>query len=295
MERRAAAAIATAGAAALSVAAWATLIEPRRLRVREVRVDVAGWPAELAELRVALVSDLHAGAPHVDEQRVARVVETVNRARPDVVALLGDYVDPEVVLGERVEPEAVAALLGGLEAPLGAFAVLGNHDWLEDGERVRHALREQMIEVLENDAVAVDLAGQVLWVVGLADAITRTPDVITPFALVPEGAPLIVLTHDPDLFPRLPERPLLALAGHTHGAQVNVPLVREHVTPSIYGDHYAGGLFRHDERVMYVSRGIGTSSFPVRLRATPEVVMLTVSGSAGDADRDLAVRSLHGA
>lgn len=293
MERRAAAAIATAGAAALSAAAWATLIEPRRLRVREVRVDVAGWPTELAELRVALVSDLHAGAPHVDEQRVARVVATVNRARPDVVALLGDYVDPEVVLGDRVEPEAVAALLGGLEAPLGAFAVLGNHDWLEDGERVRHALREQKIEVLENDAVAVDLAGQVLWVVGLADAITRTPDVITPFALVPEGAPLIVLTHDPDLFPRLPERPLLALAGHTHGGQVNLPLVREHVTPSIYGDRYAGGLFRRDERVMYVSRGIGTSSFPVRLRATPEVVMLTVSGSPDDADRDTAVRSLH--
>jgi uncharacterized protein len=134
--------------------------------------------------------------------------------------------------------------------------------------------------VLENDAVSVDLAGQVLWIVGLADAITRTPDVVTPFSLVPESAPLIVLTHDPDLFPKLPERPLLALAGHTHGAQVNVPIVRDHVTPSVYGDHYAGGFFQEGERVMYVSRGIGTSSYPIRFRAVPEVVMLTLAGSA---------------
>lgn len=293
MDRRATAAIATAGAA-LGAAAWATLVEPRRLKVREVRVDVPGWPDGLADLRVALVSDLHAGAPHVDERRVARIVDTVNRARPDVVALLGDYVDPEVALGERIEPEAVAERLGKLEAPLGVFAVLGNHDWLESGERVRHALREQMIEVLENDAVSVDLAGQMLWVVGLADAIMRTPDVTTPFSLVPESAPLIVLTHDPDVFPKLPERPLLALAGHTHGAQVNVPIVRDHVTPSLYGDHYAGGMFREGERVMYVSRGIGTSSYPIRFRAVPEVVMLTVSGS-GHADRHPAVSSLHGA
>ena len=277
MDRRAAAAIATAGTA---VAAWATLVEPRRLRVREVPVEVPGWPDALADLRVALVSDLHAGAPHVDERRVARVVQAVNNARPDVVALLGDYVDPDVALGDRVEPEDVAEQLGSLAAPLGVFAVLGNHDWLENGERVRHALREQRIEVLENDAASVDLAGEVLWVVGLADAITRTPDVTTPFSLVPQRAPLIVLTHNPDLFPKLPERPLLALAGHTHGGQVNLPLAREHVIPSVYGDRYAGGLFRRGERVMYVSRGIGTSWLPIRFAAAPEVVMLTVAGSA---------------
>ena len=277
MDRRAAAAIATAGTA---LAAWATLVEPRRLRVREVRVEVPGWPDALADLRVALVSDLHAGAPHVDERRVARVVEAVNNSKPDVVALLGDYVDPEVALGDRVEPEAVAEQLGSLAAPLGVFAVLGNHDWLEDGERIRHALREQRIEVLENDAASVDLAGEVLWVIGLADAITRTPDVSTPFSLVPQSAPLIVLTHNPDLFPELPERPLLALAGHTHGGQVNLPVARERVIPSIYGDRYAGGLFRRGERVMYVSRGIGTSWLPIRFAAAPEVVMLTVAGSA---------------
>jgi predicted MPP superfamily phosphohydrolase len=247
--------------------------------VRRVTVEVAGWPRALAGLKVALVADLHAGAPQVDERRIERVVAATNRARPDLVALLGDYVDPEVALGERVEPEAVAERLAELEAPLGTFAVLGNHDWLNDGERVRRALREHMIEVLENDAASVDLAGQVLWIVGLADASQRVPDVATPFSLVPAGGPLLVLSHSPDLFPLLPDRPSVTLAGHTHGAQVNLPLVRDRVTPSRHGAHFAGGLFRDGERVMYVSRGIGTSTLPVRFRAAPEVVLLTLAGS----------------
>jgi uncharacterized protein len=260
----------------MGLAAWTALVEPRRLRVREVGVRVRDWPAGLADLRIALVADLHAGAPHVDESRVESVVAAVNRVRPDLVALLGDYVDPTVALGERVEPEAVAERLGRLEAPLGRFAVLGNHDWLNDGERIRHALRANGIEVLENDATSVDYAGDVLWVVGLADAGQRIPDLDTPFGLVPESAPLVVLSHNPDLFPLLDDRPSLTLAGHTHGAQVNVPGLREHVTPSYHGERFAGGLFERGDRVMYVSRGIGTSTLPVRFRAVPEVVVVTV-------------------
>jgi uncharacterized protein len=273
------AALAGAGAAVLAGAAWTTLVEPRRLRLRRVAVDVPDWPAGLAGLKIALVSDLHAGAPTVDERRVERVVAATNRARPDLVALLGDYIDPEVALGESVEPEPVAERLGALEAPLGVFAVLGNHDWLNEGERVRRALREQRIDVLENDAASVDLAGQVLRIVGLADASERIPDVSTPFSLVPPGAPLLVLSHNPDLFPLLPERPSLTVAGHTHGGQVNLPLVRDRVTPSAHGARFAGGLFRDGPRVMYVSRGIGTSTLPVRFRAAPEVVLLTLAGS----------------
>jgi predicted MPP superfamily phosphohydrolase len=271
-----------AAAAAGGAALWTTVVEPRRLRVREVKVEVPRWPTALADLRIALVSDLHAGAPQVDEKRVAQVVKTVNAARPDLVALLGDYIDPDVALGQPVAAEAVARRLGELEAPLGSFAVLGNHDWHNDGERVRRALREQLIDVLENDAACLDLAGQVVWIVGLADASTREPDLATPFSMVPASAPLVVLTHDPDVFPDLPDRALLALAGHTHGAQVNLPAVRERVTPSRYGDRFAGGLAREGERVMYVSRGIGTSRFPIRFRAAPEIVMLTVcmAGSA---------------
>src|SRR3954453_16648731 len=102
VKRLAVAAAAAAGAATV----WTALIEPRRLRVREVDVEVPGWPDGLRDLRIALVADLHAGSPQVDEQRVGQIVDAANRARPDLVALLGGYIDPEVALGDPVEPEA---------------------------------------------------------------------------------------------------------------------------------------------------------------------------------------------
>ena len=241
MDRRATAAIA-AGAAALGAALWTTVVEPRRLRIRRVDVGVPGWPEGLAGLRVALIADLHAGAPHLDEARVSHVVDAVNAARPDVVALLGDYVDPDAALGETVSPEAVARRLGGLDAPLGTFAVLGNHDWLADGERVRRALREQLIDVLENDAASVDFAGEVLWLVGLADVTTRAPDVATPFSLVPESAPLIVLSHNPDLVRFLPERPMLMLAEHIPGAGTRALALRTRSAPELEMLKVAGSI-----------------------------------------------------
>src|SRR4051794_13267841 len=135
MERpgRAAAGAAAAGAVAAAVAWRALWQEPRSDRVRDIDLALAGWPPALDGLRVALLSDLHAGAPHVREPRIERLVATVDARRPDLVLLLGDYVDPTVALGTRVAPGAVAARLGALRAPLGVVAVLGNHDWADDG------------------------------------------------------------------------------------------------------------------------------------------------------------------
>jgi predicted MPP superfamily phosphohydrolase len=262
------------GAAALG--GWSLLVEPRLIRVRRLERRLDKWPQALDGLRVALVSDLHAGAPQVDEAKVGQVVAKVNAEQPDLIALLGDYVDPEVTLGEPVSPEAVGEQLARLRASLGAFAVLGNHDWRTDGERVRRALRGAGVSVLENDAASVERGGCVLWIVGLADATERVPDTDTSFAMVPDGAPLLVLTHDPDLFPRVPERAALTLAGHTHGGQVNLPLLKRKFIPSRFGDRYGGGAVEEGGRLMYVSRGIGTSNLPVRLGAPPEVVVVTL-------------------
>ena len=97
--------------------------------MRHLDVRLERWPKALDGLRVAVLSDLHSGAPHVDERRLARIVAKVNAQHPDLVALVGDYADPTVPLGEAIAPEAVAEELGALHAPLGVFAVLGNHDW----------------------------------------------------------------------------------------------------------------------------------------------------------------------
>src|SRR5205814_419542 len=192
----------------------------------------------------------------------------------DLVALVGDYADPTVPLGEPVAPESVAEELGELEAPLGVFAVLGNHDWYHYGERVPRALREAGLEVLENDAVAVEQNGEVLWIAGLADMRERDPDVSVALAMVPHGQALIALTHDPDMFPSLRERADIVLARHTHGGQVGLPLVRRRAAPTSRG--YTGGEVREAGGYMYVSRGVGTTGLPIRFAAPPEIAVLSL-------------------
>jgi uncharacterized protein len=277
MQRRAAATAAAAGLAAGAVAWRALWHEPRSGRVRDVALDLgAHWPAGLDGLRVALVSDLHTGAPHVGAARIARVVAAVNAQRPDLVLLLGDYIDPEVPFGSRVAPGAVAERLAALRAPLGVVAVLGNHDWLNDGPGVRAALRENGIPVLENDALR---AGD-LWIAGVEDTRFRAPDVERALRDVPDGAPVILLSHDPDQFPHVPDRVALTVSGHLHGGQVGVPLIRRPFIPSRFGERYARGHVVEDGRHLYVTAGFGTTGWPVRLLAPPEVVILRLTAGA---------------
>jgi predicted MPP superfamily phosphohydrolase len=264
------------GAAAAGTVAWALLVEPRRLVVRRHDLRPAGWPAALDGLRVALISDVHAGGLHVDGARVGRIVARVQRERPDLVLVLGDLVDDAAPLTdhEQAEPGPIADRIGRLRAPLGVVAVLGNHDWHTGGHRVARALRAAGVTVLENRAVRVGDGARELWLAGLADATERDPDVAGTLEGVPDGAPVVVLSHDPDVFPLIPARVALTVSGHTHGGQLAVPGLKRLWTPSQHGERYAGGHVVEDGRHLVVSRGIGTSSWPVRLGAPPELVVL---------------------
>lgn len=187
--------------ALLALAAWAGWFEPRRVVLRRRTVRLPHWPAELAGLRVAVLSDLHTGAPHVDERKVDRLVRRINGARPDLVVLLGDYVDPGSALAMPVAPAAVATRLARLRAPLGVVTVLGNHDWGHTGPHMGETLRAAGLTVLENDAVHLRDG---LWVAGLGDATERRADPATALAAVPKEAPVLLLSHDPDAFVRVP-------------------------------------------------------------------------------------------
>jgi hypothetical protein len=134
--RAIAAAAAGLAAGALSVAGYAALVEPRRLRVRRAVLALPHWPAALDGLRLVLLSDLHTGAPHMGLDRLEQVVDRANALGGDLVVLLGDHVDHTVTFGGAPDPRDVAARLGRLRAPLGVLAVLGNHDW-DDGRRGR--------------------------------------------------------------------------------------------------------------------------------------------------------------
>jgi len=259
-------------AAGAGLAAWAGWIEPRRLVVRDVELAVPNWPASLSGLRAGVMSDLHAGVPHAGLDKIARAVDALNARAPDIHLLLGDYLDSSQKLRRKLAPEAVAAQLARLRAPLGTVAVVGNHDWRSSGDRMWRALEAEGITVLEDHAVKV---GE-FWVAGLGDMRHRMPNVVHALRAVPVDEPVIVLSHDPDLFPRIPDRVALTLSGHTHGGQVAIPLIRRPLMPSHYGERYARGHIVEHDRHLLVTSGIGTSGLPIRFLAPPEVLNLTL-------------------
>jgi uncharacterized protein len=233
------------------------------------------WPSELSGLRLAVIADLHAGAPQVDEARIDAIVERVNREQVDLVALLGDYIDTNVALSEWIAPEKIAARLGRLESRFGTYAVLGNHDWAHAGARMGQSLRDAGITLLENVAVEVDG----FWIAGLGDLMKRTADLAGTLDQVPDGAPVLLFSHNPDVFPNVPPSVALTLSGHTHGAQIDLPILRDKLTPSRFGAHYTGGHIEEGGRHLYVSDGIGTSRLPIRFRAKPELPVLELRAS----------------
>jgi hypothetical protein len=264
---------AVAGVAAGGLATWAGWIEPRRLVVRDVELALPSWPQRLDGLRAGVMSDVHAGVPHMGLAQIARAVDALNDRAPDVQLLLGDHLDASQPWRRRIAPEVVAAQLARLEAPLGTLSVIGNHDWRNSGYRIWRALAAEGVTVLEDRAVELDNG---LWVAGLADMRHRRPDVAEALREVPPGAPVIVLTHDPDMFPEIPEHVALTLAGHTHAGQVAIPVLRRPMIPSHYGERYARRHVVEHGRHMLISSGLGTSGLPIRLLAPPEVVVVTL-------------------
>jgi predicted MPP superfamily phosphohydrolase len=218
--------------------------------------------------------------------QLRRVVERTNAEAPDVVLITGDFVigGPQdeggarggVAGGKFVEPELIAAELKNLRAPLGVHAVLGNHDWWFDGVRVTRALEGVGIKVLENQATRVEHGGRAFWLVGVADLWTRKPDVAGALHEVAAEDAVLLFTHNPDIFPGVPARVSLTIAGHTHGGQVNLPLVGRPVVPSRFGQRYAMGHVVEGGRHLYVGGGLGTSIIPIRFRVPPEIVILSL-------------------
>ncbi|MET0648449.1 MAG: metallophosphoesterase [Pyrinomonadaceae bacterium] len=272
------------------LAAWAFWLEPASTVVRRVGLAVPAWHAEHKGLKVALLTDLHVGAPHMSLERLRNVVGRVNEEAPDLVIITGDFVigGPQDEGGERggvaggtfVEPEPLAEELKALRAPLGVYAVLGNHDWWFDGERVTRALRGTGLKVLENEAVRIEHEGRGFWLGGVADLWTRRPDVEGTLRQVNTDDPVILFTHNPDIFPNVPARVTLTVAGHTHGGQVNLPLLGRPVVPSKFGQRYAFGHVVEGGRHLFVSGGVGTSIVPVRFRVPPEIVILKLEPGA---------------
>jgi predicted MPP superfamily phosphohydrolase len=272
-----------AGGAFAVKAFW---IEPRSLVVTRADIAVPQWPVEARPLRIAMLSDIQPAGPHVTAERVAEIVAETNALEPDLIVLLGDYVSLMRASTSYVPPKATAAVLTRVQAPLGLHAVLGNQDWWLDGRYIRRLLEEAGIAVYENDARPIEAGdGGRLWIAGLADLSSRRVDLAGTLAEVTDDAPVILLSHSPDVFADVPGRVALTLAGHTHGGQINLPYLGRLIVPSRFGQRYAYGHIIEGGRQMFVSSGIGNAILPARYGVPPEIVLLRV-GAPGSHARD---------
>lgn len=266
--------------AALAAGIDGFAIEPASIRVRPYALALKQAPAPLPGLKIAVISDLHAGAPFIDATKIARIVALSNAAQPDLVLLTGDVFVNDVIGGHPLDPAAAVAALGQLQARLGVYLVFGNHDHDADTGALRRLLAGSSIRFMDNAVQRIDTGHGSLWLLGLADFGSDTPDVAGTLAQVIDGAPVIAFTHNPDVFPLLPARVNLLVAGHTHGGQVCLPLLGRGRIPSMYGRKRFAAGHVVEQTDLFVSTGIGTSHIPVRFGVPPEISLLTLTQAA---------------
>jgi uncharacterized protein len=279
----------TGAAGALVLAPTATgfyagAIEPHSLVVTRYALSPPGWPLG-RKLSITVIADLHAGGPDMLLPHIRRVIDTANSLQSDLTLLLGDYTAWYRFKWDPVADDVWAAELARLSAPLGTWAILGNHDWWHHLAGVRNGLAQARIPLLENDAVLLGADGQRFWLAGIGDQIAfrlgggrfrGVDDLPRTLAKVRTDDPVLLMAHEPDIFPRVPARIVLTLAGHTHGGQIRVPFIWPAFVPSKFGARFAYGHIVENERHMIVSGGLGTSVVPARLGVPPEIVQVVL-------------------
>lgn len=264
----------------LNIYAW--FVEPNQLVVRRIEIVSEDWQG--APLTIAAISDTHVAGPHVDAARMGRIVQRVNALRPELVVLLGDYVNGRLHPAER-SPAENQEITGGiatfavLRARYGVVGVIGNHDVWYDRAIVQTEMENAGVATLWNRHIVIRRTGGApLVIAGLADFSTGDPDFAAALDGAPEDADTLVISHSPDPFVNMPRGPALMLAAHGHCGQVTIPFVGRPIVPLV-NDRFACGLVEENGRRMYVTGGIGTSMIPVRFLNPPEIVLITLRGA----------------
>ncbi len=261
----------------LTVTAGTTLfLKMLRNNCDVITVNHVELPAapDYPELRVALLSDLHVRPEQRALERLEEIVRRTNAEHPDLILLAGDFVAGHL---ERhaASPDEIARRLGALRAPLGVYAVLGNHDHWQRPERIAAALENAGITMLENRAALLvdNRTGTLFSLAGATDGHrNQNPDWndLLPYP----GLPVLLLTHTPDILATLPPGRIIAFAGHTHGGQIVLPLFGPPILPSKYGRRYASGTVQENGNTIFITTGLGTSLLPLRLNCPPEIALL---------------------
>lgn len=269
------------GAAAIGVPLYAAVISRHEISIERHTIRLNRLPEQFHGLRIAQISDLHY-AEYTEPFFIREVVDHVNRLKPDVVVLNGDYVtegffSPQHTMGFAYK---CVEILSKIECPL-RYAVLGNHDSTLAEPAVIDAFKVHHIPLLYNSYLPLERDGKRIWFAGTGDVVAERMDLnkaVPPSSRI-DGEPVILMVHEPDVLPRVANHNVdLMLSGHTHGGQVRFPFLPAltMMLPS-WGKIYVEGLFRLGPTQLYVNRGIGTVGLPFRFNCPPEIAEITLA------------------
>lgn len=248
--------------------------EASQIRLRRATVAIPHLPRAFSGKTIGVLTDLHHG-PFVGIRFIREAVKLANSLAPDAFALVGDFAHRAADTSEQLPP--CLETLAKLRAPLGVFAVPGNHDQEHEGAVFRRVIRTTSLINLTNRALKLTVSGEHLWLAGVDDLWFGQPDLEAALDGIPVNSAVVLLSHNPDLAEEQPdERIGLIVSGHTHGGQIYLPGLGAPKMPTRYGEKYRAGLVQGPASQVYVSRGLGESGIPVRLNCPPEINLLTL-------------------
>lgn len=233
-------------------------------------VSLPGWPVGQPPVRMLVIGDTHVGYPDMPLWRIRRIVAQANAVGADIIVMTGDYDGSKLFEGEHIPLHKAIEPLKDLRAPMGVWAVNGNHDevfWTP------HLFERWGSPTPLNNRWA-DVGPFLL--LGLGDPWKGDFHPVEAYGGLPPSRPVVAVVHQPDMIDQLTGRADLVLSGHTHGAQVHIPHVPPPMEYSVHGELFRRGLIDWRGRKLLVTSGIGTSELPLRFRVAPEMVLVTL-------------------
>jgi predicted MPP superfamily phosphohydrolase len=262
-------------AAPVVVTGYGVFVQRLRIRMREQTIAIPGLAESLDGLRIVQLTDIHLG-PFLSEQELARAVAMANETNAHIALVTGDMIS-----FHRDPLDVCLKHLAGLRAEAGIFGCLGNHEVYANAEDYATEQGARLgIRYLRSEAVQLKFGGAVMNMAGVDYQQLRKPYLKGAEKMIEPGVFNVLLSHNPDVFPVAARQGYdLTVAGHTHGGQVRVEILREDLNIARFFTRYVDGLYREGGRSVFVSRGIGTIGLPVRLGAPPEVALLRLCRS----------------
>jgi len=249
---------------------WGFFIEPKMIKIEEISLRIKDLPPSFQNLKILHLSDFHSKNFGKKEEKT---LEILNQLNPDFVFITGDIIDwttRDFESCQRFWKELSKNYQGQI------FGVYGNHDHRNRNFKILDNLfKESQIEILNNESRKITKNEDFIYLIGVDDPHLGYDNLEKAMEKVKNDAPKILLAHSPEIFRKVKNIDLV-LVGHTHGGQINIPVLVDFIIPLKYDKKYKRGLFLENSTYLYVSRGIGETFLPIRINSFPEITLITL-------------------